>query len=250
MKNCLVLCFLFALFNSCKEQTNLVTEKASDVAVPEGHWDNFQQHWLENTETDMHRKETNDKHRHLSLTIEADASGTTNVEIREGRNGKDLVDKTTWEAISATYEVFKIDADTLWIQGNEPFSNEDPYRFIRTRKFSGWIELPLEQFGDSIYRKGNLTIHDQGGMAEIDIHGQQYTAELTQLLFGQKLAIMKLAIYDMPIDSVGINSRSISYTWLNPEAKRTGINLRKVTSGWTYIEPGYVNSDNTKFKKN
>jgi hypothetical protein len=60
---------------------------------------------------------------------------------------------------------------------------------------------------------------------------------------------MKLAIYDMPMDSVQINSHAISYTWLNPEAKRTGINLRKVISGWTLKEPGYVNSDNTKFDK-
>jgi len=86
-------------------------------------------------------------------------------------------------------------------------------------------------------------------MADIDFEGKRYTAELTQLLFGQKLAIMKLAIYDMPLDSVEINSRSISYTWLNPEAKRSGINLRKVTSGWTLIEPGYINSDNTEFSK-
>jgi len=45
-----------------------------------------------------------------------------------------------------------------------------------------------------------------------------------------------LAIYDLPLAEVDINSKAISYTWANPEATRIGINLRKIISGWTLIE--------------
>lgn len=249
MKNLMLVFLLCIVSFGCKETVKEKPESQKEESTMIGHWDNFQQYWLENTETDIHRTNTNDKHRHLSLHIEEGDSGKQNVEIREGRNGKNLVEKISWETESTDYDVLKIDGDTLWVSGKSTFQNKDPYKFIRTRKFSGWIELPMKQYPDSIYRQRNLEISDQGGMAEIDIEGVQYTAELTQLLFGHKLAIMKLAIYDMPMDSVEINSRSISYTWLNPEAKRTGINLRKVTSGWTFIEPGYINSDNTKFDK-
>lgn len=241
--------FILAGVVSCKENIKKVEETAQEQSTIVGKWDNFQQYWLENTETDIHRVETDDKHRHLSLKIEETNSGKLNVEIREGRNGKTLVEKITWEDALLGYDVLKIEGDTLLLGGNAPFKNKDPYKFIRTRKFSGWIEVPMPQYTDSIYRQRNLEIGDQGGMAELNVEGIQYTAELTQLLFGHKLAIMKLAIYDIPLDSVQINSRSISYTWLNPEAKRTGINLRKVTSGWTFIEPGFINSDNTKFDK-
>ncbi|MDB4293148.1 hypothetical protein N9954_07030 [Maribacter sp.] len=249
MKNLIAILLLSALIFGCKEVTMEKPIVQEEEVTMVGHWDNFQQYWLENTADDIHRTETEDKHRHFSLDIVEGESGERSLEIREGRNGKTLVETITWEEALLGFDILKIERDTLFIGNKGHFKNKDPYKFIRTRKFSGWIELPMRQYPDSIYRARNLEIHDQGGMAEVAIEGVHYTAELTQLLFGHKLAIMKLAIYDMPMDSVEINSRSISYTWLNPEAKRTGINLRKVTSGWTFIEPGFINSDNTKFDK-
>jgi len=248
MKN-IVVALIVMLSVSCKETIPVTNTDMTTTKTLVGTWDNFQQYWLENTETDMHRTETDDKHRHLSLKISEDEMGHLLAEVREGRNGKNLVETISLPDNIMDKEDFEMVGDTLYVGGMKPFKNKDRYRFIRTRKFSGWIEMPMKQYPDSIYRKSNLEIHDQGGMAELELEGAIYTAELTQLLFGQKLAIMKLAIYDMPMDSVQINSRSISYTWLNPEAKRTGINLRKVTSGWTFIEPGFINSDNTKFNK-
>ncbi len=249
-KTCFSLLLSLLVF-ACKENntTPQPIPKTAKTTSFIGTWDNFQQFWLENTETDMHRLETDDKHRHLSMRVQENDNGGFSVELREGRNGANLVETMTLSEAELAGPDFRFDGDTLFVTGSTHFKNKDPYKFVRTRKFSGWIEVPITPYKDSIYRKSNLEIHDQGGMAELQIAGVQYTAELTQLLFGQKLAIMKLAIYDMPLDSVQINSRSISYTWLNPEAKRTGINLRKVVSGWTLIEPGYVNSDNTKFNK-
>ncbi len=248
MKKIVILLAITLFFFSCKETKTKQSIVQIEEQVFEGHWDNFQQYWLENTADDIHRTETDDKHKHFSLSISKALEEAPYIEIREGRNGKTLVEKVKLsnEELIAS---FKLDVDTLWVTGMKHFKNQEPYKFIRTRKFSGWIEMPSQKYKDSINRNSNLTIHDQGGMAEIDIDGVQYTAELTQLLFAHKLPIMKLAIYDMPMDSVEINSRSISYTWLNPSAKRTGINLRKVVTGWTFIEPGFINSDNTKFEK-
>ncbi|MEP3208186.1 MAG: hypothetical protein ABJN95_03300 [Maribacter sp.] len=250
MKKIVVL-VMVVFISSCKEKVdeskpNSETTQAKNLV---GTWDNFQQYWLENTETDIHRVKTDDKHRHFSLDILEGENGHLKAEIREGRNGKNPIETIPLADNILEDDNFRLSGDTLYVKGMHHFENKEPYKFIRVRKFSGWIEMPLKQYPDSIYRKSNLEIHDQGGMADIDFEGKRYTAELTQLLFGQKLAIMKLAIYDMPLDSVEINSRSISYTWLNPEAKRSGINLRKVTSGWTLIEPGYINSDNTEFSK-
>ena len=123
---------------------------------------------------------------------------------------------------------------------------------MKCRFFSGWIQYPLPDIPDSTFMMRNLKIHDQGGMQQLflaDGTPIDYTIELTQLVYGKRISIMKLAIYDMPKDSVDYNSRSISYTWTNPEAKRIGVNLRKIGSGLTLIEPNYMNSNNTKFKK-
>ena len=92
-------------------------------------------------------------------------------------------------------------------------------------------------------------MHDQGDRIQLQFPDGslgEYTVELTQLVYGKKIAIMKLAVYDLPASKLEINSRSISYTWTNPEAKRIGINLRKIVSGWTLIEPGYLNSNNMR----
>ncbi len=234
---------------------NTSVEKSKEVILDQkqkifiGEWDNFQQYWLENTAESKHRVETDDKHRHFSLRISEKENSSFLVALHEGRNGKHLVEEMTFSEVDLSSSDFKIDKDTLWIGNRKQFKNKDPYKFVRVRKFSGWIEYPMESESNGVYHQGNLEIHDQGGMVELDVEGVDYTVELTQLLFAKKLAIMKLAIYDIPMDSVGINSRSISYTWSNPDSKRIGINLRKVVSGWTFIEPGYINSDNTNFKK-
>ncbi len=236
-----VLCLVVLSF------TSFTNSNAEEALI--GEWDNFQQYWQENTAEEIHGIKTNDKHRHLSLKIEKTEEGNLSMEIREGRNGKNIIEKLNLSENRRMNENIVLSGDTLFITGEHHFKNKDPYKFIRARKFSGWIEYPMKTEPGGKYHQGNLEISDQGGMVELDVEGADYTVELTQLVFGRKLAIMKLAIYDMPLDSVDINSRSISYTWVNPEAKRIGINLRKVISGWTFIEPGFVNQ-NTWRKEN
>lgn len=142
-----------------------------------------------------------------------------------------------------------LSADQIEIQQKEGvFANvSGAYHLKKCRFFSGWIEYPLPEKPDSTFRMGNLTMHDQGSLiALIGPDGKEvgYSVELTQLVYGKEIAVMKLAIYEEPNEDINYNSRAISYTWTNPEAKRIGINLRKIVTGWTLIEPGYVNSDN------
>ncbi len=245
MKKLQILYIFILTLIGCSQQEK--TKKMEfDAFQLEGEWDNFLQYWQENTEEDLHRVETDDKHRHFSLNIDSISHDLYEVEIREGRNGRTFVDKIQVDRNKMTENGFTLKNDTLFVTGKNHFQNKNPYVFARARKFSGWIECPLPDDPDSTYHQGNLEIHDQGGMAALDLEGVDYTVELTQLVFAKKLGIMKLAIYDMPLDSVGINSRSISYTWVNPNAKRIGINLRKIISGWTYIEPGFQNQNSWK----
>lgn len=141
-----------------------------------------------------------------------------------------------------------LEGDTLYMQGAGLFGETDlPYRMLKCRFFSGWVEYPLPEDPDSTYRMGNLRLHDQGGIVQLKLGDgtpTDYSVELTQLVYGKRISIMKLAVYQEPFEDIHYNSRAISYTWSNPEAKRLGINIRKIVSGWTLIEPGYVNSDN------
>lgn len=160
------------------------------------------------------------------------------------RGFKAKIGEATWE----------LTGDTLSIQGSQKglFAHPDPYRMLRCRFFSGWIEYPLAEFPDSTYRMGNLRIHDQGGIVSLVLANgveMDYSAELTQLVYGKQLSIMKLAIYHEPLSGIHFNSRSIAYTWTNPQDKRIGINIRSVSSGWTFIEPGMVNSNTMRAKK-
>ncbi len=244
MRKQIIICCILVVFAACKEvekKTDVLNEELSEYA---GEWDNFLQVWQENTADDIHRTEVDQKHKHYHLSISENENDSLYISISKGRNGKNFVEKISVAKVS-----LRIDVDTLFVSGLNHFENKNSYKFIRARTFSGWLEYPMKQYKDSVYRQGNLEIHDQGGMAEIDIEGVRYTAELTQLVYGKRLAIMKLAIYDMPMDSVGINSRSICYTWVNPKAKRIGINLRKMITGWTLIEPGFQNQNTWRKEK-
>ena len=97
-----------------------------------------------------------------------------------------------------------------------------------------------------------MKLHDQGDRIQFayeDGTTGKFIVELTQLVFAKRLAIMKLGVYDEPIENIHYSSNAISYTWTNPDAKRIGINLRKMLTGWTFIEPGFVSSNNMDLDK-
>jgi len=281
-KSFLILTLALTLF-SCQVNDQNTENNSETFQSPseflKGDFDNFQQYWKQNTEDAQHKDQSNDRHEHVHIKfISADTiSNRYNVEFYTERNNRNKIGSQNWQfqnendnwtltidedseiKLSVSEDGFKSEDGLIHISGDTlqisdiPFLNqqtEASYKLVRCRYFDGWLQYPMPDISDSTYSLRNLQIHDQGGMVELDLPNVDYTAELTQLVFAHKIRIMKLAIYDVPMSEVGINSKSISYTWTNPEAKRIGINLRKLISGWTLIEEGYVNSTNLNKKSN
>lgn len=255
MKNLIFILILFFGLLGCSKVVNI--EKTQEEGPQLGHFDNFLQVWQENTADELHQVEFEVDHEHMHLQFEevADAANTYSVKIFEGRNNKEFkeevrvsLQKNSSGYWSTSDQSIVLSGDTLEVFaiGSYVVPEEEPYRLLRCRYFSGWIQYEMKSIEDSTYFQRDLVIHDQGGMAELDIDDSDYTVELTQLVYGKTISLMKVALYNMPLDEVGINSRSEVYAWTSPDAKRVGINIRKIASGWTLIEEGYVSSNNNK----
>lgn len=226
-----------------------------------GSYDNFLQYWKENTEEDQHGTKVDIKHRHLHIKF---ANGQ--VEVYEGRNNTTFIEKSDYIIDNYSGKLFGINGafsdderpesdnyiylknGILEIKGFKHFDNPLPYILKSCRYFAGWIMNLLPDTEAEYNRLDHLIMHDQGGMSELVYQDKVYIVELTQLEFAHTIKVFKLAFYDTPLSKVGINSKAFAYSWVNPEARRIGMNLRYVQSGWTMIEEGYVNSDNLNKK--
>jgi len=238
-----------------------------------GEFNNFQQFWQENTEEDLHRIDTNLSHQHIHFEcLKSEKSNNYFINLYKGRDKKELLSKHLITAEDNQYyldgkilssknnsfnsddiEITLTKDDGLHISGLGPLekNKSNPYRLLPCRYFSGWIQYPPDlDSPDDLYSLRDLKIHDQGGCTELQKGEICYTVELTQLVYAKTLSIMKLAVYDIPKSELNVNSKAISYTWVNPDSKRIGINIRRVLSGWTFIEPGYISSNNNLNKKN
>ena len=223
-----------------------------------GQYNNFQQYWGENTDDEIHKSESENRHRHFHLSIKlSEDSDYYYLDLYEGRNEAIKLStdrKITVDQILITEKGFKSIDQSIVCEDGVLFLYQwteidirrgEPYIMKSCRYFSGWIQYPPDiSAPDDLYDQRELVLHDQGAMVELDVEGLDYTIELTQLVYGHTIHIMKLAIYDLPLSQVDINSKAISYTWVNPDATRVGINLRKVITGWTLMEEGYINSNN------
>ena len=235
----------------------------------EGGFNNFQQYWKENTEDEMHKNKSGSQHRHLHFQIKNLNENSWTISVYEGREHNVHLYDQEWKLDrdvlgigDSNFSLLKTDTgfcaedESVVLENNvlrlnskmikDDHSNSE-YVFYKCRYFSGWIQYPPDHENpDDLFSLRDLQIHDQGGIAEIPIDHKMYTVELTQLVFAHTIFIMKLAIYDVSIKDLDINTKSISYTWTDPDAKRIGLNLRHIISGWTYIEPGFINSNNLK----
>ena len=222
-----------------------------------GEYNNFQQYWRENTEEELHKSDCPHPHQllHLEITKAIGNTDDYHVKIYQGRNKKTLIKESVLEQSSLGFksstenkeEFLSLDSEVLRLSGLGLVEtcSEHPYEFLPCRYFSGWIQYPQDlDHPEDLTDVRPLTLHDQGDVAGVNINGQDFSVELTQLVYAHTIKVMKLAIYHESPESLGINSRAISYTWTNPEAKRIGINLRNILTGWTMIEPGYVSSNN------
>jgi len=221
-----------------------------------GEYNNFQQYWGENTEEEIHKVESAHSHRHLHLMIGKIENSDSAFELKlyKGRDKTSMISEHKLEWVDDLCHI-----DNSLVEGKIDFRkgclylsglgiledcDSDVYKFLPCRYFSGWIQYPPDMDNqDDLYSQRDLEMHDQGGIVELDVDGVDYAVELTQLVYSHTIKVMKLAVYDMPMSEVNINSKSICYTWSNPEVKRLGINIRKVISGWTLIEPDYINSN-------
>ena len=237
-----------------------------------GEFDNFQQVWQQNTDTEIHVLKTDSPHKHYHLTIEKlelnndfeavfrvefMSDDTKITEIWQFKDKQLFIENQSFE-ITYVNEIWIIQNENRTIEIAESslkildlghFSNAEkvPFKMNRCRFFTGWIEIPDPENTEKIYRFPNLRLHDQGDSVQLvmsDGSLGKYTVELTQLVFGHTIFIMKLAIYELPKNELEINSHSIAYTWTNPEAERIGINLRYIISGWTLENTGLGVSKN------
>ena len=115
---------------------------------------------------------------------------------------------------------FGEDGELLW--GRKDNKAEELHR---ARQFSCWLtQKNSDENADTKWKlERNAFLHDQG--AELHLEGfnnEEYTLKLSQLLYGQK---------NLPILKVGLHrkgeSKTISYSWADTNAKLLGINL-----GW------------------
>ncbi|MFN4144427.1 MAG: hypothetical protein ACK4GN_01295 [Runella sp.] len=246
-----------------------------------GEFNNFQQCWQQHTQVEMHRVDTDFPHRHLHLEIiSLQDNGfemlisdpktkelisvqkgyvispptddqKLQVRLEKGQIWNFVLKNEVFEAVSDGGECWIVSKNGHQICLQNHFSNDEgvPYRMLKCRFFKGWIEIPIQEEGqEKTHHFGNLRLHDQGGSIQLKMPDGtlgNYTVELTQLIFGRKLPIMKLAIYELPQNALDYNSYAIAYTWTNPEAERLGINLRYILSGWTLDENHLWNSDQT-----
>lgn len=250
----------------------------------EGEWDNFQQCWLQHTETEIHRIPTAHPHQHVHSVFSldsADGQWSWRVEHYEGNRRRLLArytmrltehsggqmqtdfaplredgspDTTRLTSIRWTFangaflgqqtqgrSSFMLKKDTLLLLDEGLFQRPDgePYRLLKCRFFRGWIQYPMDHIRkDSVYFCSSLTLHDQGGTARLrfpDGSTGEYTIELTQLVHSRRTPILKLAVYTESPEQLHWNSRAVAYSWADPAARRIGINIRKVVSGWTLI---------------
>jgi len=242
-----------------------------------GDYDNFRQYWKENTEEDKHRDDVSVKHNHLHLKIKKSThQHELIVKYYTGRNNAIYIDQEIWSvkesedqvvvningeneiqlyeskgSLKSVDDTMSIESDgfSLLTSHRDNDKTDVPYQFLKCRYFSGFIEYALADDHEEYHRVGDLTVHDQGGMAELSYEGKHYTVELTQLVFAHVIFLMKVAIYDLPLADVGVNSKAISYSWSDPVSKRLGVNIRKIITGWTYIEEGFLSSNTLKLEE-
>jgi len=148
--------------------------------------------------------------------------------------------RTTWPKTGGAVTVtntYRLTADELWFSeqltdeaGTRVFGRADgmPYKLKRARPFTCWAALRKEGTVDKYDGMLDVTMHDQGKWVTFrteDGKETKYAFELSQLRYGQKVPVMKLALYDAG------KEQAFAYTWTEPESRKIGINLRWIQVG-------------------
>ena len=103
-----------------------------------------------------------------------------------------------------------------------------PAVLLRGRLFTCFAVLRKDGTTDQYDTALGLTVHDQGQMVPIALPPGapgKYAFELSQLRYGNKTPIMKLALYETGKEA------AFTYAWADPPSMRIGINLRWLQVG-------------------
>lgn len=111
------------------------------------------------------------------------------------------------------------------------------YEARRAIRYEGWIALARSRLDpnasdDDYVFVSDINAHDQGTMISILDDGAPtgYAVELVQLTYqNSRIAVLKLGVVD---ETTG---ETLSYSWAEPGAKRIGINLRWIQTGFTKV---------------
>jgi CpeT/CpcT family (DUF1001) len=123
------------------------------------------------------------------------------------------------------------DEDGKYVFGNKAGIH---HKLKRVNFFKGYVTFKKEgETGEVFQIMKGVVLHNHGGKVRmLDNEGKpsKYSVELSNVIYGKSLVVMKLAIYE---DG---KEKSIAYTWANSDSKRIGMNLRWLESGFTKIE--------------
>ncbi len=103
-----------------------------------------------------------------------------------------------------------------------------PFKLMRARQFSCFAAMLKEGTTDKYDGMLNVAMHDQGKLVRFrteDGRDTKYTFELSQLRYGQKVPVMKLALYE---DG---KEQAFTYSWAETTSRKIGVNLRWIQVG-------------------
>jgi hypothetical protein len=150
--------------------------------------------------------------------------------------------RATWPKTGTQVTItnsYRVTADQFWFSetltdqsGQVLFGRTDgvPFKLMRARPFTCWAALRRDGAVEQYDGMRDVEVHDQGKwIAFRDEQGNRtkYAFELSQLRYGQKVPVLKLAVYEEGRD------QAVAYSWADPKATRIGINLRWFQVGCT-----------------
>jgi len=150
--------------------------------------------------------------------------------VKSQRSGKTLV---ITEDIVFTRDEIWLNDQAKDESGDYVFGHKGnvPSKLKRCRLFTGWTVLQKQKDTEDYAVQRDIRIHDQGGRFEFGHAEKTYVVELAQLIQqSRQTHVFTLKLYEKG------NDRAFAYTWVSPEARRVGINLRWIQAGFK-LEP-------------
>jgi hypothetical protein len=118
--------------------------------------------------------------------------------------------------------------------GNYVFGNKlgIPHKLKRSHNFACWAVVKNQDDDEWGTVARGLTLHDQGGRAEIttnEAEPRHFRLELEQRVYSgeRSVDVLKIAVYGQDQDE------SLSYSWAEPSSTNIGMNLRWFQAGCT-----------------